>query len=65
MAKNITNAAIRQIRKEVAELEVRAKLELKNENTHAVGLLRMELVAECRRRLYFIESTMIRDPRDR
>jgi len=65
VAKNITNAAVRQIRKELAELEVRAKLELKDSNTHAVGLLRMDLVTECRRRLYFIQNTMTRDLRDR
>ena len=59
--KNITNAAVRQIREELDELEVRAKHELKGQITHAVGLLRKDLVAECRRRLYFIESTMIRE----
>ena len=64
MAKNITHAAICQMREELDKLEAQAKLELKDTRTHAVGLLRMDLVAECRRRLFFIMATLLEGPRD-
>ena len=63
VTKKITQASICQMREELDQLEVQAKRELKDPNQHAVGLLRMDLVEECRRRLIFITMVMFRDPR--
>ena len=64
MAKKITHAAICQIRKELDQLEVQAKLELKNPRTSAVGVLRMDLIEECRRRLLCITTALFEGRRD-
>lgn len=64
MVKNITHAAICQIREELDQLEVQAKLELKDPRTSAVGVLRMDLIEECRRRLLFITTALFEGRRD-
>jgi len=60
-----THAAINQIRAELDQLEAQAKRELRDPQTHAVGLLRMDLVLEFRRRLAFIATTTSVDSHDR
>ena len=62
MTKNITHAAIGQMREELEELEVQGRGELKDPSTHALGLLRIDLIKECHRRLFFIEATMWKAP---
>lgn len=62
MVKNITDAAIRQMREELVQLEARGRRELRDQETHAVGLLRLDLIEECHRRLSFIEATMWKTP---
>lgn len=64
MVKNITHAAIRQMQEELDQLEAQSKRELKDPSTHAVGLLRMELIKECRRRLSFIATTIPKELND-
>jgi len=65
VVKNITHAAIRQMQEELDQLEAQGKRELKDPSTHAVGLLRVDLIKECRRRLFFIATTMPKGPYDR
>jgi hypothetical protein len=62
MVKNITDAAIRQMREELEQFEARGRRELRDQRTHAVGLLRIDLVEQCHRRLSFIEATMWKAP---
>jgi hypothetical protein len=64
VVKKITNAAICQIREELEQLEVQAKLELKDPRTSAVDVLRMDLIEECRRRLLFITTALFEGRRE-
>ncbi len=64
MVKNITHAAIRQMQEELDQLEAQGRRELKHPRTHAVGLLRVDLIKECRRRLFFIATTMMKGSDD-
>jgi len=63
MLKNISDAAIRQMREELDQIEAQGRRELVDPTTRSVGLLRVDLVEECRRRLAFIAATMWRDLR--
>ena len=63
MVKNTTNAAIRQMQEELDQLETQGRRELKDRKTRAVGMLRIDLVQECRRRLSFIATMVPKDPR--
>jgi hypothetical protein len=65
MVKNITDAAIRQLQEELDQLEAQGRRELKDPSTHAVGLLRVDLIKECRRRLFFIATMMRHGTHDR
>lgn len=65
MVKNVTRAAIRRMQAELDQLEAQGKRELKDPNTHALGSLRVDLIKECRRRLFFIATTMPKEPHDR
>jgi len=49
---------------ELDQLEAQGKRELKDPNTHAMGSLRVDLIKECRRRLFFIATTMPKEPHD-
>jgi len=62
VVKNITHAAIRRIQAELDQLEAQGKREVKDPSTHAMGLLRVDLVKECRRRLFFIATTIPKEP---
>jgi len=46
------------MKEELDQLEAQGKRELQDPTTHAVGLLRVDLTKECRRRLYFIATTL-------
>jgi hypothetical protein len=59
--KKITTAAIRQMQNELDQLEARGKRELSDLSSRPVGLLRIDLVEECRRRLSFIANTLGRN----
>jgi len=61
MFKNTSDAAIRQMHEELDQLETQGRRELKDPTSRPVGLLRIDLVEECRRRLAFIAATMWRD----
>jgi hypothetical protein len=63
MFKNVSDDAIRHMRKELDELEAQGRRELQDQTSRPVGLLRIDLIEECRRRLAFIAATMWRDLR--
>ena len=65
MVKNIMHTAIRRMQAELDQLEAQGKREVKDPNTRAMGLLRVDLIKECRRRLFFIATTMPKEPHDR
>ncbi len=47
---------------ELDQLEAQGKREVKDPSTHAMGLLRVDLIKECRRRLFFIATTIPKEP---
>jgi hypothetical protein len=57
---NISLSAVRQLQLELDRYEVLAKRETQDQQTRSLGLLRMDLVTECRRRLLFF-SFMVKD----
>lgn len=65
VVKNMTQAAIRQTQEELDQVEAQGKRELKDPSTHGVGLLRVDLIKECRCRLFFIATTVPKGPQDR
>jgi hypothetical protein len=54
MSDKITEATVRKMRRELDQLDAQAEYEMKARNTKGLGLLRKELIAECRHRLTFI-----------
>ena len=54
MSDKITGATVRKMRMELDRLYAQAECEIKARNTKGLGLLRKELIEECRRRLTFI-----------
>lgn len=60
----VTLAAVRKMHLELDELEIRAQLEVKARKTRSLGLLRMDLVAECRRRLLYISVAIKQSPKE-
>lgn len=53
------------MRLELNNLEAQAKQELKDPALKPLGLLRIDLIEECRRRLAFIASQAFKDPESR
>ena len=51
MAKQITLATVREMLQEMDQMEAQAERELKSRSTRGLGLLRKDLVEECRRSL--------------
>jgi hypothetical protein len=64
MFREVTSSTIRQLESEIEKYEAQAKGELEKRKTRAVGLLRADLLRECRQRLTFIKY-MLRDAKDR
>jgi hypothetical protein len=58
--RHISLSAVRQLQLELDPYEEQAKKETLSAETHSLGLLRMDLVRECRRRLMFL-SFMVKD----
>jgi hypothetical protein len=58
--KRISRPAIRRLQGELDQLERQGKIEMKNKQTQALGIIRLDLVEECRRRLEFF-SHMLKD----
>jgi Mg2+ and Co2+ transporter CorA len=56
-------SAVRHLQEEVHQIEEQAKMEAEDSQTYALGLLRKDLVEECRRRLMGI-SYMVKDARE-
>jgi hypothetical protein len=61
--RHISLAAVRQLHRELDPYEEQAKIEKQDPLTHSLGLLRMDLIEECRRRLMFI-TYMVKDARE-
>jgi hypothetical protein len=61
--REFSHSAIRQLYLELHKVEKQAKGEMKTSQTRGLGLLRMDLVEECRRRLIFIKY-MLKDAED-
>jgi hypothetical protein len=57
---HISLSAIRQLQLELVHYEEQAKIETQDRQTRSLGLLRMDLVTECRRRLMFF-NLMVKD----
>lgn len=60
MTTMISSVTVRRMRLELDRLEAQARQEQKERKTRAMGTLRMDLVEECRRRLFLI-STSVKD----
>lgn len=58
MTTTVTSVTVRRMRLELDQLEAQARRELNERRTRALGLLRMELVEECRRKLFFISARL-------
>ncbi len=58
VAATVTSATVRKMQAELDQLETQARRELNNKDTHDLGILRMELIAEFRRRLLFISFSL-------
>jgi hypothetical protein len=61
--RRISLSAVRQLQQELDPFEEQAKKETQDPQTHSLGLLRMDLIEECRRRLMFI-TYMVKDARE-
>jgi hypothetical protein len=59
----ISRPAIRQLQRELDLLEQQARVEMKSKQTQPLGIMRLDLVEECRRRLEFYRL-MLRDAED-
>lgn len=55
---HITLMTVRRMQGELDKLEAQAKEEVKVRKTRGLGLLRMDLVHECRRKLSFISAAL-------
>jgi hypothetical protein len=60
----ISRTAIRQIYDELPRFEQQAEVEMKAKGTRALGIVRLDLIKECRRRLEFLDH-MLKDFDDR
>jgi hypothetical protein len=61
--RHVSISAVRHLQEELHQIEEQAKMETEDAQTYSLGLLRKDLVEECRRRLTFI-TYMIRDAQD-
>jgi hypothetical protein len=55
---HVSSSAIRQLQEELQPFEQQAIREMKDPQTRSLGILRMDLVEECRRRLNFFQYMM-------
>jgi hypothetical protein len=55
---HVSSSAIRQLQDELEPFEQQAIKEMKDPQTRSLGVLRMDLVGECRRRLNFFQYMM-------
>jgi hypothetical protein len=56
----ISRTAIRQIYDELPRFEQQAEVEMKAKGTRALGIVRLDLIKECRHRLEFLDH-MVKD----
>jgi len=61
--RHVSISAVRHLQEELHQIEEQAKMETEDAQTYSLGLLRKDLVEECRRRLMFI-TYMIRDAQE-
>jgi Mg2+ and Co2+ transporter CorA len=62
--RHVSISAVRHLQEELYQIEEQAKMETEDSQTYSLGLLRKDLVEECRRRLMFI-TYMIKDAQKR
>jgi hypothetical protein len=62
--RRISRTAIKQIYLELNQLEQRALAEIKKRQTRPLGIVRLDLIEECRRRLEFLDL-MVKDAAER
>jgi hypothetical protein len=60
---HVSLSAVRSLQLELNRFERRAEVESKDLKTHSLGLLRKDLVQECRHRLMFI-TYMVKDAKE-
>jgi hypothetical protein len=60
MSAEITSVTVRRMQVELDQLEAQANRELQNRKTRGLGMLRMALVEECRRKLLFVSIALKR-----
>jgi hypothetical protein len=53
-------SAIRHLHAELDRFEKQAQEEIRDQHSHAIGILRLDLIEECRHRLMFIRY-MVKD----
>jgi hypothetical protein len=56
----ISLSAIKRLRMELDRVERRARMEIRDARTRAIGIVRLDLIEECQRRLMFL-SVMVKD----
>ena len=61
--RHVSISAIRHLQEELHQIEEQARMETEDSQTYSLGLLRRDLVEECRRRLMFI-TYMIKDAQE-
>jgi hypothetical protein len=64
MVREITLSAICKLESEIEKSEAQAKREIENRKTRGIGLLRADLLWECRHRLTFLKY-MLKDAKGR
>ncbi|MCU1296274.1 MAG: hypothetical protein JWO91_552 [Acidobacteriaceae bacterium] len=63
-ARQISLPAIKRLYTELEPFEKKAKKEMKDQRSRAIGIIRLDLIEECRRRLTFL-TYMVRDAEER
>jgi hypothetical protein len=62
--RRISRSAIEQLYLEQEQVEKQAMLEMQNRHTRSLGIVRLDLIEECRRRLLFLRY-MLKDAEGR
>jgi hypothetical protein len=62
--RQISPSAIRQLHLELDRFEKQAKKEIEDPHARSLGVIRLDLIEECRRRLTFLRF-MLKDAEDR
>jgi hypothetical protein len=61
--RNVSLSAVRQLQSELDQFEKQAKTEMSDPQTHWLGVLRRDLIEQCRYRLMFV-THMVKDAQE-